>query len=101
MQAALQPVKVAVGSGCSNQTPYTVQGVNYVINGVGPLRARSDHYKFSVAQTTYDLKESLIVVSGEGLEPSRLPTRPSNVRVYQFRHPDEFLNSQRNQFEVV
>jgi hypothetical protein len=27
-------------------------------------------------------------LSGEGLEPSRLPTRPSNVRVYQFRHPD-------------
>src|SRR5271163_1678814 len=28
-------------------------------------------------------------LSGEGLEPSRLPTRPSNVRVYQFRHPDK------------
>jgi hypothetical protein len=27
-------------------------------------------------------------LSGEGLEPSWLPTRPSNVRVYQFRHPD-------------
>ncbi len=28
---------------------------------------------------------------GEGLEPSRLPIRPSNVRVCQFRHPRKQL----------
>ena len=33
------------------------------------------------------------MVSGEGIEPSRLPTRPLNVRVYQFRHPDLFMCS--------
>lgn len=27
------------------------------------------------------------MVRGEGLEPSRLRIRPSNVRVYQFHHP--------------
>lgn len=32
-----------------------------------------------------DFFESL--VRGEGLEPSRLRIRPSNVRVYQFHHP--------------
>ena len=28
-----------------------------------------------------------VVVRGKGFEPSRLPTRTSNVRVCQFRHP--------------
>src|SRR5437870_896137 len=41
----------------------------------------------------YPVLNTSKVMSGEGLEPSRLPTRPSNVRVYQFRHPDMGCNS--------
>jgi hypothetical protein len=44
------------------------------------------------------------MVSGEGLEPSWLPTRPSNVRVYQFRHPDadeRFRVQELDKFSIV
>src|SRR6516162_4230982 len=101
MQAAFQAKEIAIYSGGSDQTPDTIQRLHYVVDGMGPLRAIDDHGKFShFVRLWHDspkrplspwsfkfLKERLIVVSEEGLEPSRLPTRPSNVRVYQFRHP--------------
>lgn len=36
-----------------------------------------------------------LMVRGEGLEPSRLRIRPSNVRVYQFHHPRAQTNRDR------
>ena len=40
-------------------------------------------------------REEPQLVRGEGLEPSRLRIRPSNVRVYQFHHPRASLFNQK------
>src|SRR5699024_9407963 len=49
-----------------------------------PAAAAAGHAKKTPFQLT--LKGRLLV-RGKGFEPSRLPTRTSNVRVCQFRHP--------------